>query len=85
MLLLPNLQTKTMTNTDIVTYTDDTIIKHSYLSIDDVALGFQPVTSHHVTLRLITIYKFTTGSGRRKVEGVKREKHTSRKLKGNVH
>ena len=58
-----NLQTKTMRNTNIVTYSDETIIKHSYFSIYDMALVVQPVTSHHVTPLLITIifYYFTTG------------------------
>ena len=46
----------------MVTYSDETIIKHSYLSIDDVALGVEPVTSHHITLLFIIINKFTTGS-----------------------
>ena len=48
---------------NIVTYSDETIIKHSYLSIDDVVLGLQPVTSHHVTLQFISMYNFTAGSG----------------------
>ena len=49
-----------MTNTSMVTYTDETINKHSYLSIDDVALSVEPVTSLHVMLLFIIIYKFTT-------------------------
>ena len=44
----------------------------------------QPATSQHVTL-LITIYKFMSQANAwRKVEGVKVDRHISRKRKGNV-
>ena len=44
----------------VLTYSDETITKHSYLNIDGVS--DQPVTSQHVTLLHITTYKFTIGN-----------------------